>query len=181
MNLSLRDLRDAAARLGWAGRLGLLLLAAAIVLHFLRVATLEREIATLQAEAGDLQQRLRSGQSLGSRGNESSAEQLATFYSYFPASEGAPALLGKVHAAAAANGIALRSGEYKFERQADQKLARYRITLPVVGSYSQIRRFVAAVLAEVPAASVDEIQMRRENIASTSLEARIRLSLYLRS
>jgi Tfp pilus assembly protein PilO len=181
MNLRLRDLRDAALRLGWTGRLGLVLLAVAVVLHVVRVVALEREITTLQAEAGNLQQRLRSGQALGNKPNESSAEQLAAFYAYFPSSESAPALLGKVHAAAAANGIVLRSGEYKFERQADQKLARYRMTLPVVGSYSQVRRFIAAVLADVPAASVDEIQLRRENIASTTLEARIRLSLYLRS
>jgi Tfp pilus assembly protein PilO len=179
MNLGL--LRDIAARLGWTGRLGLLLLAAAFVLHVLRVGALERELATLQTEAGNLQQRLRSGQSLANKPNESSAEQLAAFYAYFPNSDSAPAMLGKIHAAAAANGIVLRSGEYKFERQPDQRLSRYRITLPVVGSYTQVRRFIAAVLADVPAASVDEIQMRRESIASTSLEARIRLSLYLRS
>jgi Tfp pilus assembly protein PilO len=178
MNLGLRDV---ASRLGWTGRLGLLLLAAALVLHLVRVAVLEREIQALQTEASNLQQRLRSGQALGSRPNETSAEQLAAFYAYFPASDNAPALLGKIHAAAAANGIVLRSGEYKFDRPADQKLARYSITLPVVGSYGQLRRFIAQVLADVPAAAIDEIQMRRETIASTSLEARIRLSLYMRS
>jgi Tfp pilus assembly protein PilO len=179
--MNLATLRDVSARLGWTGRLGILLLAAAVVLHFVRIVTLETEIQTLQAEAGNLQQRLRSGQSLATRPNESTAEQLAAFYSYFPTSDTAPALLGKIHAAAAANGIVLRSGEYKFDRPTDQKLARYQITLPVIGSYSQVRKFVAAVLADVPAAAVDEIQMRRENIASTTLETRIRLSLYLRS
>ena len=181
MNALLRELRDAAGRLGWTGRLGLLLLAAAVVLHVVRVMTLEREIQALQTEAGNLQQRLRSGQALGGRPNETSAEQLAAFYAYFPASDAAPALLGKIHAAAAANGIVLRSGEYKFDRQPDQKLARYYITLPVVGAYSQLRKFIAAVLADVPAGSIDEIQMRRETISSTTLEARIRLSLYLRT
>lgn len=179
--MNLASLRELSSRLGWTGRLGVLLLAAAVVLHFVRIVTLENEIQALQTEAGNLQQRLRSGQSLGNRPNETSAEQLAAFYSYFPTSDTAPALLGKIHAAAAANGIVLRSGEYKFDRPSDQKLARYQITLPVIGTYSQVRKFVAAVLADVPAASVDEIQMRRENIASTTLETRIRLSLYLRS
>jgi Tfp pilus assembly protein PilO len=180
MNALLRELRDAAGRLGWTGRLGLVLLAVAAVLQVVRVMALERDIDALQTEAGNLQQRLRSGQGLG-RPNETSAEQLATFYAYFPQGDAAPALLGKIHAAAARNGIVLRSGEYKFDRQPDQKLARYYVTLPVVGSYSQLRKFIAAVLADVPAASIDEIQMRRESIANTSLEARIRLSLYLRT
>ena len=181
MNALLRELRDAAGRLGWTGRLGLVLLAAALVLHVVRVMALEREIDALQTEAGNLQQRLRSGQGLGSKPNETSAEQLAAFYAYFPTSDAAPALLGKIHAAAAANGIVLRSGEYKFDRQPDQKLARYSITLPVVGSYSQLRKFIATVLADVPAGAIDEIQMRRESIANTTLEARIRLSLYLKT
>jgi Tfp pilus assembly protein PilO len=181
MNIRLREWREAAGRLGWTGRLGILLLTVAAVLHVLRVMTLEDEIQSLQTEAGHLQQRMRSGQGLGNKPNETSAEQLASFYAYFPTSDAAPSLLGKIHAAAAANGIVLRSGEYKFDRQPDQKLARYAITLPVVGSYSQLRKFIAAVLADVPAGAIDEIQMHRESISNTQLEARIRLSLYLRT
>jgi Tfp pilus assembly protein PilO len=181
MKPTLRDLRELASRLGWMGGLGVVLLLFALAFHATRVAPHERELAALSTEAGNLQQRLRSGQALASKPNESSAEQLAAFYAYFPPSAAAPELLGKIHAAAGANGIVLRSGEYKFERNADQKLARYQITLPLVGSYGQVRRFVATVLADVPAASVDEIQMKRESIASTTLEVRIRLSMYLRT
>jgi Tfp pilus assembly protein PilO len=181
MNLRLQNLRDVAGPLGSAGLVGLVLLALAAALHVGRVMPLERELATLEAEAGSLQSRLRSGKTLAARGDESSAEQLAQFYAYFPPSSAAPALLGKIHAAAAANGIVLRSGEYKLERSSEQRLARYLVTLPIAGSYSQVRRFVSAVLADVPAASIDEIQMRRENIAATTLEARVRISIYLRT
>jgi hypothetical protein len=49
----------------------------------------------------------------------------------------------------------------------------------VVGSYGQIRGFVGQVLADVPAAALEEITLRRESAASPTLEARIRLTLYL--
>jgi Tfp pilus assembly protein PilO len=181
MNLHLQSLREAVGPLGGAGIGGVALLALALALHVARVAPLEREMAALQAEAGSLQSRLRSGKALNARADESSAEQLAAFYAYFPPAAAAPELLGKIHAAAAANGIVLRSGEYKLERNSDQRLARYQVTLPIAGSYAQVRRFVSTVLADVPAASVDEIQMRRETIAATTLEVRVRLSIYLRT
>ncbi len=181
MNLLPARLRELAGPLGTAGAGGAALLAIAAALHFGRVVPLERDVAALQAEAGSLQSRLRSGKSIGTRTDENSAEQLATFYAYFPPASAAPELLGKIHAAAAANGIVLKSGEYKLDRNNDQRLARYLVTLPIAGSYAQVRKFVSAVLADVPAASIDEIQMKRESIAATTLEVRVRLSIYLRT
>jgi Tfp pilus assembly protein PilO len=93
--------------------------------------------------------------------------------------QSSPDWLGKIHAAARSKGLALRSGEYRLERAADQRFARYQITLPVVGSYAQIRGFVGQVLADVPAAALEDITLRRESASSPSLEARIRLTLYL--
>lgn len=181
MTTTVQRLREAAGPLGGLGLAGVALLALAVAMHAGRVVPQERELAALQAEAASQQSRLRSGKALGPRGDESGAEQLAAFYAYFPPSASAPDLLGKIHAAAAANNITLRSGEYKLERNNDQRLARYVVTLPIAGSYSQVRRFVSQVLADVPAASIDEIQMRRESIAATTLEVKVRLSLYLRT
>lgn len=177
----LDDLRVTAGRLGAPGFAGLALLALAAILQVVMVLPRERELESLQVQADSLQAKLAAGQSLARRPPEGSAEQLATFYAFFPKPESAPQWLGKIHAAARANGIVLRTGEYRLERRADQKLARYQVTLPVVGSYAQVRAFIAGVLAEVPAAAIDEIQMRRDNVASTTLEVRIRLSLYLRN
>ena len=75
----------------------------------------------------------------------------------------------------------LQSGEYKLDRNPDSRLARYQITLPVTGSYAQLRGFVGQVLADVPAAALEEITLRRESVSSPRLEARIRLTLYLGS
>ncbi len=179
MNGLVARLREAVEQLGRAGVVGVALVAFAAAFYFSAVAPLATESAALRAEADALDRRLQTGGAAASRGTP--AEQLATFYAFFPSPQSSPDWLGKINAAARAQGLVLRSGEYKLERGADQKLARYQITLPVVGSYAQIRGFVGRVLAEVPAAALEEITLRRESVSSPTLEARIRLTLYLRS
>jgi hypothetical protein len=180
MNATIGRLRAAVEQLGRAGVVGIALLGFAVAFYFSAVAPLATELASLRTEADDLQQRLQPG-GLGGGAKGTPAEQLATFYAFFPPPQSSPDWLGKINAAARAKGLVLRSGEYKLERSADQKLARYQITLPVVGSYAQIRGFVGQVLADVPAAALEEITLRRESVSNPTLEARIRLTLYLRS
>jgi Tfp pilus assembly protein PilO len=180
MNAAIARLRAAVEQLGRAGVVGIALVAFAVAFYVSAVAPLATELAGLRTEADDLQQRLQmGGPAAGMKGTP--AEQLATFYAFFPPPQSSPDWLGKINAAARAQGLVLRSGEYKLERSADQKLARYQITLPVVGSYAQIRGFVGQVLADVPAAALEEITLRRESVSNPTLEARIRLTLYLRS
>jgi Tfp pilus assembly protein PilO len=179
VNTLLARLRAAVEELGQTGVAGIALLGFAVALYASAIAPLADELTGLRAEADDLQRRLQPGSGRGAAG--SPAEQLATFYAFFPAPQSSPDWLGRINAAAKSQGLVLRSGEYRLDRTADQKLARYQITLPVVGSYGQIRGFVAQVLAEVPAAALEEITLRRESVSSPTLEARIRLTLYLRS
>ena len=180
MNSSVARLRAAVEQFGRAGVVGIALVAFAVAFYVSAVAPLATELVGLRAEADDLQQRLQPGGLMGGA-KGTPAEQLAAFYAFFPSPQSSPDWLGRINAAARAKGLVLRSGEYKLERSADQKLARYQITLPVAGSYAQIRGFVAQVLADVPAAALEEITLRRESVSSPTVEARIRLTLYLRS
>jgi len=179
MNAAIARLRELVEQLGRAGVVGIALVAFAAAFHLSAVMPLAAEFAGLRAEADALDRRLQMGGASASRGTP--AEQLATFYAFFPSPHSSPDWLGRINAAARAKGLVLRSGEYKLERSADQRLARYQITLPVVGSYAQIRGFVGQVLADIPAAALEEITLRRESVSSPTLEARIRLTLYLRS
>jgi Tfp pilus assembly protein PilO len=180
MNAALERLRESLETLGPLGVIGVALLAFAAALYGAAVMPLANEREGLRAEADRMQARLQmSGSPAGGRGTL--AEQLAAFYAFFPAPQSSPDWLGKIHKAAKAKGLVLQSGEYKLERSSDSRLARYQITLPVVGSYAQIRGFVGQVLAEVPAAALEEITLRRESVASPRLEARIRLTLYIGS
>ncbi len=176
MKAMIERLRDEVERLGRSGVVGVALVAFAVALYLSTVAPLQAERARLAGEAARLEQR---PQASAAAEKGTPAEQLATFYAFLPPPQSSPDWLGKINAAAKAKGLVLRSGEYKLDRVADQKFARYQITLPVAGTYTQIRGFVGQVLADVPAAALEEITLRRESAASPTLEARIRLTLYL--
>ncbi|MEF7612413.1 GspMb/PilO family protein [Aquincola sp. MAHUQ-54] len=166
-------------RLGPFGAAGLVLLAAALGWALLVLRPLQAEHEGLQQQALALEARLQSGRELASA-PASAGEQLAAFHAFFPRADASTPWLARIHAAAAANGVALASAEYRVERRPEQPLLRYTLTLPLTGTYAELRGFVGTVLAEVPAAAIDDIQLRRENAGSATLEARIRLSLYLR-
>jgi Tfp pilus assembly protein PilO len=178
VNALVAEIRRRVDALGWPGVAGIALIvfAAAAWLSAIVPATEERDL--LQLEADKLERRTRGAATAGAR-PPTAPEQLATFYAFFPAAASTPDWLGKIHAAAAAKGLTLASGEYKIAKAGSPRLARYQITLPVQGTYPQIRGFIGAVLADVPAAVVEEVSLRRESVESAKLEARVRITLYI--
>jgi hypothetical protein len=81
---------------------------------------------------------------------------------------------------ASRNGLALNHGEYAVTRDTLGQLQRLSITLPVRGTYPQIRRYLSALTDEVPYMSLVNVQFERKNVDDTQLRARIKLALYLR-
>jgi Tfp pilus assembly protein PilO len=178
MNGLIDQLRREVGRLGGAGVVGIGLIVFAMTFYLSAYRPARLDLSGLRAEARQLQERLRVGESLTGRAAAPS-EQLATFYAFFPSEASTPQWLARIYAAAAAKGLALETGEYKLEHKVGERLARYEILLPVKGSYAQIRGFVAEVLATVPAAVLEEVNLKRESIQSPRLDARVRFALYL--
>jgi len=106
-------------------------------------------------------------------------EQLAEFYRIFPEERNAPQWLKKLFALAEKNGLSLQEGEYKANRDKLGRLMRFQMVLPVKGEYPQIRRFLAALPAEIPIIALENVQLSRQNVSDSAVEARIRLTLYL--
>lgn len=88
--------------------------------------------------------------------------------------------LGTLFALAAKAGLTLSSGQYKAGYEPDSGVHTYQIILPVRGSYASVWQFCLQALAAIPFASLDEISFRRDAIADTLLEARLRFTLYLK-
>jgi hypothetical protein len=80
---------------------------------------------------------------------------------------------------AAKSGLVLRQGEYKLSYDRNAKLGLYQISLPVSGSYRAIWQFTLLALRAIPFASLDDISFRRDAIGAASVDARLRLTLYL--
>lgn len=89
-------------------------------------------------------------------------------------------LLKVVFSEAHASGILLPQGDYSLISEVDGGYGKLQINLPVKGSYKQIRAFALGLLEKLPSLSLDEISFRRDNIKSSAVEARIRLTLYLK-
>ena len=163
--------------LGRHGTAGLLLFAIGVVLAAIAVPVQRQKLDALQTELGTLRARhLLAGRALTKPARE---EQLADFYRYFPALETLPDWLARIYEAAQRNGVALEVGDYRMTQEGSSRLARYQVTLPVRGKYGQIRAFIADVLNTVPAAALEEVGFKRDNIAVPTLEARLRFAVYL--
>lgn len=113
--------------------------------------------------------------------NRTPGAQLQAFYGFFPAREKAPDLIKTIYGAARAESITLAQGEYKYSIAKAGGIGIYRVDLPVRGSYTGIRKFIAKVLNSVPSAALQEVSFRREVVGSSDIEAKIRFSIYLRA
>ena len=170
-------LRRAFHHLGWPGVMGaaLALLALAGMLSVVQAKT--ARLAELKRENASLKIRIEQAAKTGIP-ETGSQEELAQFYDFF-ADARLTESLNKLYAAAAVQKLVLEQGEYRIAPDKSGKLVRYQITLPVKGSYVQIRRFVAQSLAEVPVLALEDINFKRETIGATQLEARIKFTLFL--
>lgn len=177
MNHRVPELRRLARRIGWPALVAAALVLLAALLYLAGARPLQSEVDGLRQQAEAARQKLRSGKLEPGRAPATVAEQLRTFQAFFPRPDSLPHWLDRIHAIGRGSGLVIRSGDYRLERP-EQGPWRYHITLPVAGSYLQVRQFITFVLREVPAASLDDVQLRRE-AGSDRVEARLRFSLHL--
>ncbi|MHA6194985.1 GspMb/PilO family protein [Pseudomonas wadenswilerensis] len=105
--------------------------------------------------------------------------QLDDFRSKLPSQPLATVTIDRIYALAAQEHITLARGEYALGVDPKTHLARYQILLPVRGSYPQLRRFLHALLGQLPAVVVEDVEFQRKKITDTDLTGRIRMTLYL--
>lgn len=106
-------------------------------------------------------------------------QQLDEFHRALPTQLDATSAIDRIYAMASKERINLARGEYALGIDPKTQLARYQILLPVRGSYPQLRRFLHALLTELPAVVVEDVDFQRKRIADTELTGRIRMTLYL--
>lgn len=165
---NLRQLLDALGPAGIAG-IGVALFCAAFYFNALAPARAELERRTAVAEKRLPAQETR----------DDPAAELERFYSRFPSVERLPGELDALYAHAKQSRVQLLQGEYRMA-PAGGPLTAYHVTLPVRGSYPQLRQFVGRVLQDMPTTSLDALRFERKKAADAQLEAQVRLTIYLR-
>jgi hypothetical protein len=108
------------------------------------------------------------------------ADPLGAFYETLGPRRYAEQQVKTLFALAAKNGLSLSQGEYKSAYDRNARLTTYQVNLPVKGSYGAIWTFALGTLRTIPFASLDDIGFRRDSIGDPTVEARLRLTLYLK-
>lgn len=142
------------------------------------------ELGTLAPARNDLERRVAASE-LGHRpaalpvAEHREEVRLERFYASFPPVERLTDEIAALHAHAKSTGLRLRQAEYRLEA-GEAGLVAYRVTLPIRGSYSELRGFVSRVLEQMPTASVDGMSFQRRKASEGVLEAQVRLTIHLR-
>jgi hypothetical protein len=169
-----RELRRALRRLGAPGVVGIGLLLACAAMYVSTQRPLEARIA---AERMALDGRDARSSPDGSPLTPEAG--LEAFYRFFATGISAERQLERLFALAQKHRLELMQGSYRYNRAPGEKLARYEVTLPVKGTYAQIRRFLAAALNDIPVAALDRIAFERKHARENQVEASIRFTLFV--
>jgi hypothetical protein len=174
VNFPTARLHAFAETLGASGAVGAGLIVLGASLYFSLLAPAQDDLDLLRGKI----ERAARGRGTSLPGDQSS-EQLKQFFALLPPSSDAPRWVMRMHQLAERDGLTLESGEYRMERSRDWPVANYRITLPIHGSYPQIRRYIDDLLREVPAAALEDLAIQRDNVSAADVDAKVRLTLYL--
>lgn len=110
----------------------------------------------------------------------SSDQNLALFQATLGERRSVDRQLKDVFALAARHGLALQQGEYRSARDRNAGVLTYQVNLPVRGNPDAIWQFAMDVLLALPHAALDDVTFRRDSVNDPAVEARLRLTLYLK-
>ena len=173
-------LRRLQLRLGRLGVFAALLLGLAVLELFTATLPALQSSGELEAQLKNLHESLRGGQEIQRGADDSPAEQIAAFERFFPPMANINQVLGEIYSAAEKEKLVLERGEYNLSEESGLAVLRYKINLPVKGPQADIKRFVRRMLRDIPALSLDSISMQRNNVGEPTVEAQIRISVFLR-
>ena len=166
--LNLLRLRDELGMLGLSS-LGLLL-AAALFLAFVVKPAQERS-DQIDLELAKHANRPVSTEPAGA------GDRLAALYKFLQRSEAPTDWLAKLYGIGVATGVELQSASYRTPLTTG-RVERYEISVPVTGSYAQIREFIKRSLAEIPVLSIDQLSIKRQSRNDGAVQAELRLTLH---
>ena len=162
----------------WLAAGGLLAFAAGFYFSMVEPADTDQEATRQKLLA--LQQEIRRTDHTDAKSVKSAGlAQLAVFYQFFPSERSIPDWMEMILAAASKHNLTLPEGKYQVSHDKTSKLQRYQITLPVKGTYPNLRSFINEVLTGIPIASLDNVKFLRQKIGEDTVESTVLFTLYL--
>jgi Tfp pilus assembly protein PilO len=176
-----------AKALGFWGSLGLAILLASSIFYFANVLPSNQQLLQaqnalqikLEQTENDSNENAQNKAPVQVMPAQSSADEIAEFYKIFPSGASLPKWLLFIDTTALKQRLILNRADYKLTQSKQGQLLRYEIVLPVSGSYVQIRHFIADALQQLPALALSDLQIKRENIMSPTVDARLVFVLFV--
>ncbi len=168
-----RQLQYRLAQLGGVGTLGLVMALVAVLGWFTLIRAAEKELVTSHKKLGSLQQQVQSKSSLPISSALNHEEQLRVFYKSFPTDDKVPDALKRIYRAAEKQDLMLETGEYAWLQTGTERLARYRITLPVKGTFKQVLGFMDIVLKDNTTLALENAAFKRDKVDDEAVEAKL--------
>jgi hypothetical protein len=170
--------RQALDGMGWQGVAGLGLAMATCAFCVAVLVPLDTRIAGLKARMA-LPYQARNVAENPLPASDPAAD-LDAFYRSFPEDEALTDLLARLHGIGDEHGLVLQQADYRAADERGQRLGQYFITIPAIATYPQLKRFLAAALAEMPNLSLDQISLQRRSVADARVTVQLQFTLYLR-
>lgn len=165
-------------QLGGIGSLGLAMLLLAALGWFTVIRAGEKEWAGSHLKLEALQHQVEARSSLPLSSALNREEQLQVFYKSFPAGNKVPDALKRIYRASDKQGLTLDTGEYAWVQTGSERLARYRISLPVKGSFTQVLGFMDAVLQDNATLALENAVFKRDKVDDAAVEAKLVFVVY---
>ena len=161
----------------YAFGIGLLLLA--IVIHQLATVPMMARIDERAREYAQLRRPAMDATIAGAPAKTLLEERFATFTQTLGEKRALGTMVGTVFELAEKHGLVLAQAEYKLELDKAGGFHVYQMRLPVRGTYLRLRAFVDATLARIPCAALEDVDFKRDAIAATEVEARLRFLFFV--
>jgi hypothetical protein len=166
-------------QLGKTGLLGLLLMVAAGVAWYGLVRVGERDLVTARQRIVAVQQQVANNSRLPVSSSLNQEEQLRLFYKSFGRADSVPDTLQRIYKAAQKQDLMLETGEYTQVASPGERLARYRVGLPVKGTFKQILGFMDRVLQDNPTVALENAAFKRDVVDDATVEAKLVFTVYV--
>lgn len=171
-------------RLGWQG---IALVAVLLTTAYLLVAgllPLQNELMRLRQNV-EAQEATLSLNPQPQRQPESSPEQvlaqeLAEFDARFPDIQHLPDELGVLFRLAEGHGLQVVKGEYSLTEKRQGNLRRFEASVPVSGSYQEVKALVLDILDALPNVALAELGFERGEAVESEIKTRLRLVFFIR-
>ena len=173
-----RRSRSVLPMLGWPGIVAISLFAVFPPFYFSTLRPMQDRLFMSQRIENNLREQSNIG-TVSYKGSSTPVEELEQFYKYFPPEKSSPHWLGKLVEIAGRQGLNLNHGEYVVTRDKVGQMTNFRITLPVQGKYTQIRKFLNSVDSEIPNMALENVQFERKDILDTNVQVKVKLLLYM--